>query len=265
MFRVELYRAFCGRSFFLALLIGGAALAFGLNNYGAYSGLVPASAPQFFYNAYDATIWSQNTIIVLIIPIIAVLPFADSFALDRSSGYLRSILTRTSYQQYLSAKLLACTLAGGVAVAGPLVFLFGVANVLYPRGVNLNETNRLLITTPDALGPFGALYSSVPDLYILALAFTCFVGGVVYALLGLAIASATENRYLVLATPLLLYHVVTYIIANLGYSQWLPYTTFAPQLVIGVTWIHVFPTLALIALASLAVLLGMAPKAKVRA
>jgi hypothetical protein len=265
MFRTEFYRAFCSRSFLLALLIAGAALAFGLNDYGMYAGSIPDSAPQFLFNAYDAVVRTQNTIIALFIPIIAVLPFADSLALDRSSGYLRSVLMRTSYKQYLSAKLFACTLSGGLAVAGPIIILFGITNLLYPRGLNLNEATQIVISAPEALGPFGTLYRTTPDLYIMALVFTCFIGGASYALLGLAVATITDNRYLVLATPLLLYHLASYTIANLGFSRWLPYSAFAPQVVIGVTWVHVFPTLAAIALGSLAVFIGLAPRAKAQA
>lgn len=269
MFRAELYRAFRGHSFLVALLLGAAALGFGLYNYGGPIQPPPPGVisryPPFFYNAYDAVVWSQNTIIALLVPIIAVLPFADSLTLDRTSGYLRSILTRTSYRRYLWAKITAGVLAGGCAVALPLLGLFAITYLFYPHGLNLVPETQRMPLQPNALGPFGALYQSTPALYIFALAATCFVGGGVYALLGLAIATFTDKRYLVLATPLMLYHMATFVIANLGLSQWLLYSAFAPQIVIDVTWVNVFPTLGLIALISTFILLTSAPRTRARA
>jgi hypothetical protein len=265
MLRVELRRAFGGRPCIVACLIAGAALAFGLYNYGMYYGLGVATEPSFFYNAYDATIWSQNAIIGLFVPVIAVLPFADSLALDRTSGYLRLILMRTTYTRYAWAKFVACALSGGAVVAGPLALVFGVANMLYPRGINVDATMQRIITTPDALGPFGVLYHTNPDLYIFALIFTCFVGGAAYASLGLAVATITDNRYVVLATPFVLYHVVNYLIANMGYPQWLLSTAFAPQLALDVTWVQVFPTLVGVMSSSGVIFLLKSSQAKARA
>ena len=253
MLRAELYRALRSRTFLLAIIIGVVALAFGLYQYASFLITNPEYAsinPPFFYNAYDATIWAQQSIIGLIVPVVAVLPFADSLVLDRTSGYLRSVLTRTSYKRYLGAKFMACMLSGGVAVALPLLLLFMCANVIFPRGLNLVEEQQRILSDPHTLGPFGALYRTAPDLYILALVGLAFVFGATYATFGLSISIFATNRYVVLATPWLVYFVVNFVVAILGLERWSPSATYAPHWLNNVGWIQLVVGLGGLFLAS---------------
>ena len=50
-----------------------------------------------------------------ILPLVAVLPFADSLAVDQSEGYLRYLVVRTNYRKYLAAKFLANALVTAAA------------------------------------------------------------------------------------------------------------------------------------------------------
>ena len=267
MLRAELYRALRSRTFLLALMIGVVALAFGLYQYASFLITNPEYAsinPPFFYNAYDATIWAQRSIIGLIVPMLAVLPFTDSLVLDRTSGYLRSVLTRTSYKRYLGAKFTACVLSGGLAVAVPLLLLFAYASSVFPRGLNLVEGQQRILSDPHTLGPFGALYRTAPDLYILALVALAFVFGAIYATFGLSISVFANNRYVVLATPWLVYFVVNFVVAILGLERWSPSATYAPHWLNNVGWIHLAVGLGGLFLVSSLVFWTMSPKMKER-
>lgn len=243
MFHEEIIRAFKNRSFTLALVLGFFALGQGGSDYifplkfnsPEYLKLVP----PFYNNVYDAVIWSQTGIFSLITPLIAVLPFSDSLAQDRVSGYLRFILSRTSFRRYFFSKIVACMLVGGLSVSLPILFFFGFMHLFFPRGINIDEHTARLITSPVALGPFGFTYHSQPDIYILSLVFLGFIGGAVYAILGLSISAITDNRYIALATPFPAYILAHFITAILLIPKWSPLSAFVPHWYIGIQWQHI--------------------------
>ncbi len=240
MLREELYRACWNWSFMLALALGTLSSGYGLSEY-CFPKNIPGTHP-FNCNAYDAVIFAQkgpNGVIALLVPLLAVLPFADSYALDRTQGYLRHVLVRSSYRRYFFAKFVANLLAGGLAVALPLLLLFGYTNLVYPRGLLPIEESRVTIGGYP-YGPLGSLYRIAPDLYILFRVGVGFIFGATYATLGLDISSFVNNRYIVLATPFLLYHVANFVLAVLGLERWSPPATFIPDAVKTTSWLTVF-------------------------
>lgn len=259
MLRVELRRAVLNRAFLLAILLGVAALGYRLTDY-CFAPL--AMTPPFSCNAYDAVIWSESGPVALIVPLLAVLPFADSYALDRGLGYVRHVLVRSAYRSYLLAKLTANALTGGLAVAVPILVLFGYANLAYPRGLMAPDASRIVVGGYP-FGPFGALYRSAPDLYVLFLVCLGFLVGVVYATLGLAISCCVENRYVVLATPFLLYNLANFVFAVLGLANLTPPATFVPEIATTTTGLSVFGELTGIFAVSVACLLALGRKERI--
>lgn len=258
MLREEIVRALKNRSFVFALILGLFALAQGSMDYifplkfnsPEYLKLVP----PFFNNAYDAVIWThQGGIFGLIAPIIAVLPFSDSLGAERVSGFLRFVLSRASYRQYFFSKMFACILAGGLSVSLPILLFFGFTNLYYPRGLNLDMYQNRVVTPdilPEALGPFGFMYSSHPDLYILSLALLVFIGGAVYAVLGLSISAITDNRYIALAAPFLAYTLVHFAASILLIPKWSPLSAFVPHGYNGIQWQHIGLSLGIVLIIS---------------
>jgi hypothetical protein len=242
MFQEETKRAVWNIGFLVAVAIGILAFFQGLSDYVA-GPLMTAEyisrLPAFYNNCYDAFIWAQRGLIGLIAPLIAVLPFSDSYLLDRSSGFLRSLLSRVSYKRYLFTKYCAAALSGGIALELPMILFFLVTNIAFPRGLNSNVLEQRILSSPAALGPFGNLYQSNPDLYIFSLIGLGFLFGAVYAILGLAISVFVENRYVVLATPFVLYIIAHYLLSLFNVPAWSPVSAFVPHWLIGVTWIHI--------------------------
>jgi hypothetical protein len=268
MLREEINRAFISRPFILAVVLGILALAQGLADYmsgpswwGDAEYL--ARLPQNYNNAYDAVIWAQSGLIGLIGPLIAVLPFADSFAHDRVLGYLRFVLTRTTYRRYLAGKYFASFLSGGFAVSIPMSLCFLFSVIILPRGLN-PDPFQARIQPSEALGPFGTLYDSAPDLYILSLIALSFIFGATYAIFGLSLSTLTENRYVVLATPFVLYNVIHYGLAILGIPAWSPVSTLVPHWLKNITWVQVITSLGGVFSISTALYFVMAHKVKNR-
>ena len=261
MLRAELYRAFWNRSFLLALVLGILLLGYGLFEYSEGTD-IPGANP-FLCSAYDAVIWAQAGPVVLLVPLLAVLPFADSYALDRTQGYLRHVLVHSSYRRYFFAKFVANLLAGGLAVALPLLLLFACTNLIYLWG--LLPIDQARIGGAYLHGPLGSLYRIAPDLYILFRVGVGFIFGATYATLGLAISSFVNNRYIVLATPFLLYHIANFVLAVLGLERWSPPVTFIPDAVKTTSWPTVFGELGGIFVVSVLCLLVLARKDRVYA
>lgn len=262
MLRSEIYRAIVSPMFLLALAIGLLAIGFELYGYCAVPDYVKARVHPFMCNTYIAFTVAERSPLLLVVPLIAVLPAADSYALDRGQGFLRFVLMRTSFQRYLAAKFLANLMAGGLALALPLLLAFAYTNVRYPRGLlPIDEEILLPGGMPD--GPLGYLYRSTPDLYILFLIGLAFLVGATYATFGLSIASITASRYVALATPFLLYHVANFALANLGWEEWTPPVSVYPDMVNSSTWLSVFGQLGLLFGGSILIMLVFARRRRV--
>lgn len=193
------------------------------------------------YEAFLQTLAGPSGLISLLAPLVVVLPFADSYVLDKDSGYLTFILIRTGdTRHYYRAKFVANSIAGGMALLIPLFVVFGYLWYKFPHGLSQAAKSAPLS------GPLGGVFSTAPALYVFFLICLSFIFGVVYAGLGLALSSSINNRYIVLATPFLLYNVGNLVLAILGLSSWTPPTSLVPYLVSTTSWLTVFlPLLAI--------------------
>lgn len=264
MLREEISRALRNRSFLMSIALGLLSLGYGFAH---YIGPLQLHAPEyihrlppFYYNAYDAFIWAQHFgFLRLIAPLIAVLPFSDSLGLDRVSGFLRLVLVRTSYWRYLIAKVVACMLAGGLALGLSLLLCFVCANLVFPRGLNFAEYEVRIISILEPtgrLGPFGVLYWTAPDLYIFSLIVQGFVFGAIYALFGLAISAVSDNRYIALATPFIVYILACFVTEILQIPQWSPMSAFIPNwLAVSIGWCHIGTSLGAVLMISMGLFL----------
>lgn len=261
MFREELYRAVWNRTFLLSLMIGLALLVPKLPEY-CINFDRGANFHPYNCNPYDALLYVHSGFFGLLAPLIATLPFGDSMVLDRAQGYLRNILLRTTFRRYFAAKFFVNLLAGGLAVAIPVLLVFIYANLIYPRGILPIDQARM---TPGGYpnGPFKELYRSAPDLYALFRIGLAFLFGAIYANVGLLISLLVNNRYVVLATPFLLAMVGNFVLANLDLARWTPPTTLNPNMVSTTSALTVFGELGAIFAFCLIGLLLLARKERI--
>jgi hypothetical protein len=217
--KAELKRAFCGYSFYLAILVGFL---------GGFMGIAVANDFKFivFHNSSAYLDWSWGMeFIAIIAPIIAVLPFGDSLVLDRTSGLLPHLLLRVSSGKYIAAKWLANASAGALAVTLVIILSFIFALTIKPLPLPLEwvEYMQGLIDSGRNIGPLIELFVKAPGLYIL---FTVGIGllfGAAYATLALALSVFSRSRYLVLAAPFLVYWVISNFFALINLHGWAPW------------------------------------------
>lgn len=136
----------------------------------------------------------------LFAPILAVLPSATLFCDEYNTGYIKSILVRTSRRNYTLETVACALISGGLAVMLPsllsgLFFIWiGEPNVAGKYDTYLSET----------------IFASIQYVFNGGLVFVfyqvfAFIFGAVWACVGLSISSILPNRYVALAAPFSLY------------------------------------------------------------
>ena len=123
----EIRRMFLGKGFWMGLAVAMAGIVFGA----AYPKIEGLLYTGKFVNMEAEALQSQTMIFLL--PLAAVLPWSDSFLLERQGGFLKSALPRTGRRVYVESKVFTVALGGFLAVflAGTLMFFIYFA-VFFP-------------------------------------------------------------------------------------------------------------------------------------
>lgn len=140
MIKTEFRRAFRSRTFFVAMVIG---LVIALGQY--FQNVLPMVKylnMDFAKNVYPHSIFNKwlggeyytlwPMLFYFILPVLAVLPYGDSFYSDIQTGYIKNICTRVDKREYLRAKLAAVYVSGMVTVMFPLVLNLLLSAVTLP-------------------------------------------------------------------------------------------------------------------------------------
>ncbi len=140
----------------------------------------------------------SGSAMTLAFPILAALPYTAAIADDVKSGYLKQYLPRTSVVKYLSSKVAACAVSGGLALVLGMVFAWGaLALVFLPR-----EAAPLILRAADGTvipAPVSPIWGRLA-LY--------FISGALWALVGMLFANLTGSRYMAYASPFVIYYVL---------------------------------------------------------
>lgn len=219
--KVELKRAFCGYSFYLAVLVGFLGGFFGI-------GLASNFKFTVFHNSSAYLAWVDGMdMIVILAPIIAVLPFGDSLALDRASGIARYFLLRVCPKKYIMAKWLANASAGALAVALTIILTFIFAASVYPLPLPPEwvEWTEDLINKGENLG-LVKLFVKTPALHTVFTACIGLLFGAAYATLALSFSVFLRSRYMILVVPFLFYWITSIVVDLAGFPGWAPWNVF---------------------------------------
>lgn len=228
--RMELSRAFGSRGLWLALGIGGAialcqvavdVLPYALTLDEYLQSDMPMKYPGWLY-----TLWlggSQSNMFsflyFLILPLLACLPFGDSFFTDAKGGFIQNVCIRASRGAYFRGKYLAAFLSGGVAVSLPLLLNFLVCALLLP---GMRPQPAAFDSLIGENSTFAALFYGHPLLYVGLFLLILFVAGGFLATAALVCSYHTSYRFLVLVLPFILYLFVTSLFSLLGMDNWQP-------------------------------------------
>ncbi len=197
----EMKRALTSRGMRIALLLGISLLIIGLNYARSYP--PEKSFVDVWYIAYSQSFY------YLMLPLIACIPFADTMANDRKQGYLERLVVRERYRNVLSAKFFANAIAGALASALPLLFLY-----LFLTLTNENPLNHPALNSiegrPYEIAELVRVFKNLPDLFIFVVSGAVFIIGALLASLGMAFTLLINHRFVALSVPFLLSNLLQY-------------------------------------------------------
>lgn len=253
-FANEIGRAFISWRFGISLCFSLGLLYLGLAEMYSLDPTPPPGWHFAFYNAYDAWIRAVGIgALIIYAPLAAALPYADSFAQERSQKLARYILLRVKHKQYLATKFFVNGLSGGFSVALPMAIFFGFTSLKYARALPPTSFSGY---TEDWMRCYGFLcefYLPAPDLYIFYRILLGFAFGLVFATLGMAVSAFTNNRYIILSFPLIFETIVAFGVNFLGIPVFSPGYVLNPGGILHSTALTTFLPLGLILTASLAI------------
>ncbi len=167
----------------------------------------------------------QGYLFYLIAPLLATLPFADSYYTDRKSGYIKNLCTRVPKRRYFLSKFAATFLCGGLAVVLPLMVNLALTAVCLPSHLPQIVTGMYSI---DATAVLADLFVTHPYGYIFLYLIFNFAFFGFLAALALDISFFVENRFVVSLTPFLIYLFLFSVMNLTGWQQVNPMIIFNP-------------------------------------
>ncbi len=163
---------------------------------------IPFSCYMFFWghDLYS----SIGDIFFQLMPLIAAIPYTNSYYNDLSSGYAKEIVTRTDKKKYLIAKFTAIFVSGGMVFVIPQILDMMMCSALLPA-----------YPPNPAIGMFAfprlAFCYSYPLLYLGGFLLIDFIIGGIYATSGLLVTELIENKYLITIFPYVLFLMLEFL------------------------------------------------------
>lgn len=186
--RASLYQAF-GWAFWpvpvLAALLMGGSLLNPLLQARSTGGLVQDGHVALLMEAFQG----EGTTAFL--PILAVLPFAGAYVEDVKTKFARFFLIRSSVLGDCLGRLLAAFLSGGLSILLGALLLWGGGELVLPLWERRVE--GMLPTSRERLGE---------------ICFLLFLNGGLWAVVGMAVSSLMESKYIAYCSPFVLYYLL---------------------------------------------------------
>lgn len=133
----------------------------------------------------------QSEALSSFLPIFAVIPFGGCFVDDLKSKFARFFLIRSRYRAYIVSRILVCFLSGGLAIlSGALIAWGTTAAVLIPME---REIEGLELARISGLAE---------------ICFLLFLNGGFWSIVGMAMSTIMESKYISYATPFVFYYLL---------------------------------------------------------
>lgn len=154
------------------------------------------TAPSVFYFYFNAVAFG-GVFTRYLFAMIAALPFAAQYSIERQSGITPYLITRTGRWEYCFSKMLISALSGGLALfIGSLIFIVILSTRLQLVGHSDLVEHQWI--------PYYELLTSGNGIpYFAAALFLMFLTGVLWSALACGISAFVTDPYVVIASPFL--------------------------------------------------------------
>lgn len=147
--------------------------------------------------------------------IFCVLPFADSFCDDYTSGYVNAICIRISTKKYAFQRSLTVALSGGITMAATVIIPILACAIL----ANQPDTEETVQFMYKSIWARMDLILRFHGLVLLVLkVLLAFLFGCLWALVGLAISTYLPNRYVTYIAPFVGYQGLWFLLSETAFN-----------------------------------------------
>lgn len=197
----EFTKLFHTKAYFIALMIGVLSSLTGLISYydtafWSYSAGLPQEISAF--NAWLDCLSTGSSVYRLLVPLI-IIPFLDSYYIERKSGYQNFILARSSRTRYFFSKWFVGSLSAATIVLFTLVLTGVICALLFPLNPPLAEMSHV-----DRNFGF-EFFLTNPMRYIFLLIICNMFFAAVYYTIGFGLTNSVHSRYVLLLAPFAIY------------------------------------------------------------
>lgn len=160
-----------------------------------------------FWMPVDPSEWAMGVFVILW-PLLAALPYAWSWSVEKGCGMLAQQATRASRRRCLAAKMVATFASAALAVGAPLLANLMACACIAPASPNWVSDVLYLGVTYDA--PLSSLFYNAPLAFcLLWTAIVALVAGL-WAVLVLSLSTLTDTFAPTLVASYLVLHVLSY-------------------------------------------------------
>ena len=172
-----------------------------------FNPMYPAFSPYTYWIGGEYQ-YPMTSLFYLLLPLMASLAFGWSFFMEKKSGYIKNIVTRTKKTHYFLAKYIAVFLSGGAVIAIPLVINFLTVACFIPA-----YQPDIYYSIYYSMGYhfLSELFYSSPLVYVIYVMALDFVFSGLIATASMALTFFVRNRFAVVLLPFLLLLGIQYI------------------------------------------------------
>jgi hypothetical protein len=191
---------------------------FKTNNREIYAkNLYPVSTFEIWMGARGGL---QSTIYYLMIPVLAILPYASSLFEDIKTGYIQNIIIRTSRKNFFLSKLIVSILVGGTLAVLPMVLNLYLTAMTVPS--IKPEVTQKIFPAINMNCMFNELFYSRPYLYVGIYCLIIFAFASIFVVFCLMLAFYANNYIEVIIFHFLVYIFLDFVFEFLGKSNFSP-------------------------------------------
>jgi len=213
MLKIEISRAFKNKSLLFSLIIGTAIVSAQV-----LFRVIPLTKKIDEYLYFDKPMahigwlfctwiggnltYPENYLFYLLFPMLATIPFADSFYCDRKSGYIKNVFIRAKKSDYYISKYIATFISGGIAIIVPLFINLAISSLILPSMLPQASAGFFAINNASM---WGELFYQHPFIFIFLYMIIDFIFGGLFATISLAVGFIAEQRFIALISPFIIY------------------------------------------------------------
>lgn len=158
------------------------------------------------------------TVYFTLLPLIAALPYSWSYFIENKTGYVKSVVTRSSKSQYYLSKYIATFTAGGLVVLIPLVVNLLIVASFVPA---ITPSKLYALYYPVGFGSlWSALFYTHPVMYVMLYLLLDFIFAGLFATMGLAVSFFIKNRIAIILIPFFFILILHYARTFLAYKYY---------------------------------------------